>query len=125
MGRRNAYKIYNINDIQKEVEISLYTFSRTIPDRYITRFLDKSSTLETITTLIETLIESDYDELKVVIDDWEDLVFDVIASTDWIVRCVDDVYHVDTKIQFLLKDEKYGTNYEHSELHRVNIECKG
>lgn len=124
MGRRNAYKIYNINTIEDEVGISLYTFSRTIPDRYITRFLDKSSTLETITTLIETLIESDYDEFKVVIDDWEDLVFDIVASTDWIVRCVDDVYHVDAKVQFLLEDEKYGKNYEHSELYRVNIVLK-
>lgn len=124
MGRK-AYKIYNINEIEDEVEISLYAFSRTIPDRYINRFLDKSSTLETITTLVETLIESDYDELKVVINDWEDLVFEIVASTDWIVRCVNGVCHVDTKVQFLLKDEKYGRKYEHSELYRVNIIIKG
>lgn len=125
MGRRNAYKIYNINDIEKEVEISLYDFSQIISDRYITRFLKESSTIEDIVTLIEDMIECDWNERRVEINDYNDLVLKVIASTDWIVRYEGEIYHVDIKVQFLLRDEELDDNYEHTALHRVNIECKG
>lgn len=124
MGRRNAYKIYNINDVENEVVFSLNGFSQLINDRYITRFLEESSTVEDITALIEDLIEGDWDERKIVINDYEDLVLEVIASSDWIVRCEQDKYHVDTKVQFLLRDEELGSYYEYVGLYRVIIVIK-
>ena len=121
MSRRNAYEIYNINYVEDEVRISLDTFSRTIDDRYVSRFLNESDVIEETTALVETLIEGDYYEWKLVISDYDDLILEVIASTDWIIRCVDKMYHVDVKVQFLSKDEEFGKNHEHGELYRVNI----
>lgn len=121
MVRRNAYKIHNINEIEDEVEISLDTFSRTIDDRYVRRFLNRSTNVEDIVTLIETLIESDYGKVGVAIDDWEDLMLLVTVSSDWIVRCEQDKYHVDIKVQLLLKDGELGRDCEHVELYRVII----
>lgn len=121
MSRKNAYKVCNINEIEDEVEISLDNFSQTINDRYIARFLNRSDNVETIAELITTLIESDYDTVGVAIEDWEDLMLLVTVSSEWIVRCEQEKYHVDTKVQFLLRDEELGESYEHIGLHRVII----
>lgn len=121
MSRKNAYKVCNINEIEDEVEISLDTFSQTINDRYIARFLNRSDNVETIAELITTLIESDYGTLGVAIEDWEDLILLVTVSSEWIVRCEQEKYHVDTKVQFLLRDEELGESYEHIGLYRVII----
>lgn len=121
MSRKNAYKVCNINEIEDEVEISLDNFSQTINDRYIARFLNRSDNVETIAELITTLIESDYDTVGVAIEDWEDLMLLVTVSSEWIVRCEQEKYHVDTKVQFLLRDEELGESYEHIGLYRVII----
>jgi hypothetical protein len=121
VSRKNAYKVCNINEIEDEVEISLDNFSQTINDRYIARFLNRSDNVETIAELITTLIESDYDTVGVAIEDWEDLMLLVTVSSEWIVRCEQEKYHVDTKVQFLLRDEELGESYEHIGLYRVII----
>lgn len=126
MGRMKAYKIYNINEIEHEVEISLYAFSRAIPDRYITRFLEESSTKEDVATLIEELIEGDYDKRKVVINDYDDLILEVIASTDWVVKDGYDrsVYLVGVKIEFLLEDDESTRYYNHIDFYNVEVRLK-
>lgn len=126
MSRMKAYKIYNINEIEHELEISLYAFSRTIPDRYITRFLEESSTTKDVTTLIEELTEGDYDKRKVVINDYDDLTLEVIASTDWVVKDGYDrgVYLVGVKIEFLLEDDESTRYYNHIDFYNVEVRLK-
>lgn len=124
MGRK-AYKINNINEISEYIEISVCTFSYTISDRYVKRFLVSTNMEETLLELVETLIESDYDKLETTIAEWEDLILDVKVSTDWNIQSNNDESFVRVKVELLLKDETDLINYDYTDTYRATIVVKG
>ena len=124
MGRK-AYKINNINEISEYIEISVCTFSYTISDRYVKRFLVSTNMEETLLELVETLIESDYDKLETTIAEWEDLILDVKVSTDWNIQSNNDELFVRVKVELLLKDETDLINYDYTDTYRATIVVEG
>lgn len=125
---KKAYKIYDIDEIVECATTSLHTFSRTINDIYLNRLLKSSNISETLVTLIETLIESECDELRDVILDCSNLVRDILleieVSTNWDVRYGQKKHFVGVKVQLSLKDNYVGEEYYHLDNWRVNVVAK-